>query len=397
MKITLLTSRYPHVTRTFVFEPARWIEDQGHQVSVIASRRSSLGDSFAVPIPSLTVESPLFGEVVSGARRPLRFLRNLRRARALDGSAGLSATRIARLATLSEVAGADHLLAHFGPFGLRWLPVAAAARRRFSVFFHGYDCSGYPKKRPGVYQRLFASGAGLLTNSEHTKRRLVELGAPAGRVGVVRLASDPAFRRASRSPRTVPRRILTIGRMVPKKGIDDSLEAFARSRRAAPEEWCYEVIGEGPSRAELESLVAKHGLQESVELRGFVGRSEVLESLATASLFVLASKTAPSGDSEGTPVSIMEAATLGVPVVSTRHAGIPELLPPEAEREGFLVPEADVEALTAAITQLMRDADLRRRWGEACRSFARSRHSPERHARDLVAALDRYGQVPKLE
>jgi colanic acid/amylovoran biosynthesis glycosyltransferase len=397
MKITILTAKYPHVTRTFVFEPVRWIEAQGHQVSVIASQRTSLADTYAAPVPSLTVESPGRGDLAVGARHPLRFLRNLGRARAVDGWATLSTTRIAQLATLPAVAGADHLLAHFGPFGLRWLPVAAAARRRFSVFFHGYDCSGYPKKWPGVYEQLFTSGAGLLTNSDHTRSRLVELGAPPDRVGVVRLAADPAFRRASRSPCTIPRRILTIGRLVPKKGIDDSLEAFARSRRATPEEWRYEVIGEGRARGELESLVEKHGLQASVELRGFVGRSEVLESLSAASLFVLASKTAPSGDSEGTPVSIMEAATLGVPVVSTLHAGIPELLPPQAEREGFLVREGDVEALTTAITRLMRDSGLRQQWGEACRSFALSHYSPERHARNLVAALEQYARVPTLE
>jgi glycosyltransferase involved in cell wall biosynthesis len=93
----------------------------------------------------------------------------------------------------------------------------------------------------------------------------------------------------------------------------------------------------------------------------------------------------------------MEAATLGVPVVSTRHAGIPELLPPEAEREGFLVREGDVGALSAAITRLMGDPALRQRWGEACRSFAFSHYSPQRHARDLVAALEQYGRVPRLE
>ena len=398
MKIAILTSRYPHVTRTFVFEPVRWIEDQGHQVWVIASRRGSLQSSLPAPASSVTLESlPLGGEVMAGARHPLRFLRNLRRARALGRRARPSATRIARLATLPEIAGADHLLAHFGPVGLRWLPVAAVARRRFSVFFHGYDCSSYPRKRPGVYQRLFASGAGILTNGEHTRSLLLELGAPPDRVGVVRLAADPAFRHASWSPCTGPRRVLTIGRLVQKKGIDDSLEAFARSSRAISEEWRYQVIGDGPLRGELTALVERHGLQGSVELRGFAGRSEVLESLAAASLFVLASKTAPTGDSEGTPVSIMEAATLGVPVVSTRHAGIPELLPPEAEREGFLVREGDVGALSAAITRLMGDPELRQRWGEACRSFAFSHYSPQRHARDLVAALEQYGRVPRLE
>lgn len=396
MKITILAAEYPSVTRTFVFEPVRWIENQGHQVSVIAHRRRARRDPGAAPIPSLAVKSPRAGARVARARHPLRFLRNLIRARALGGGAGLSSTRIAQLATLSAVARADHLLAHFGPFGLQWLPVAAAARRRFSVFFHGYDCSSYPKRRPGVYAQLFASGAGILTNSAHTKSRLVDLGAPAERVGVVRLAADPAFRSASRSPCTTPRRIVTIGRLVPKKGIDDSLEAFSRSRQATPEEWHYEVIGEGPARAELESLVEKRGLRTSVSLRGFLGRSQVLEALAAASIFVLASKTAPSGDSEGTPVSIVEAATLGLPVVSTRHAGIPELLPPEAEAEGFLVREGDVEALTAAITHLMRDSELRRKWGEACRRFALCHHSPERHARDLVAALEQYGKIPRL-
>lgn len=399
MKITILTSRYPDVTKTFVSEPVRWLENQGHRVSVIASHRSPRRDVEAAVAPARTAELAASTKVAAGARHPLRYLRNLRRARALDGRRKrLSASRIAQLATLPEVAGADHLLAHFGPVGLKWLPVAAVARRPLSVFFHGYDGSSYPRKRPGVYDELFASRAGILTHSDYMKGRLIGLGAPPSGIGVVRLSADSAFLRACRSPRaTTPRRVVTIGRLVEKKGIDDSLEAFARSRTACSEDWRYEVIGEGGARGELESLVDRLGLKADVALRGFVGRSDVFDSLSAASLFILASKTAASGDSEGTPVSIMEAATLGVPIVSTRHAGIPELLPPEAEREGFLVREGDVGALTAAITRLMRDAKLRKRWGEACRAFALAHHSPERHARDLVAALERYGRVPRLK
>ena len=104
-------------------------------------------------------------------------------------------------------------------------------------------------------------------------------------------------------------------------------------------------------------------------------------------MFVLASRTASDGDTEGTPVAAIEAATYGVPVVATRHAGLPEVLPADAAARGYLVAEGDVQALADAIVRLASSLEERRAWGQACLSFARARTDESREAHDLATAL----------
>jgi glycosyltransferase involved in cell wall biosynthesis len=147
--------------------------------------------------------------------------------------------------------------------------------------------------------------------------------------------------------------------------------------------------------AELQALAATLGIRESVEFSGYLSRPETLAALREASIFVLASRTAVSGDTEGTPISILEAASIGVPVVSTVHAGIPETLPSEAAREGWIVAEGDVPALAAALTRLA-SQEARRDWGDRCRALVRTRHSPDAHINGTIAALERFARVPCL-
>jgi colanic acid/amylovoran biosynthesis glycosyltransferase len=119
-------------------------------------------------------------------------------------------------------------------------------------------------------------------------------------------------------------------------------------------------------------------------------------ALREASLFVLASKVDGSGNTEGTPVSIMEAATLGIPVLATHHAGIPEVLPPDALAHGFLVPEGDVPALTAVLSRLGSSETMRADWGAACARHARATYSAGAFTATLVATLEAKARIPRL-
>jgi glycosyltransferase involved in cell wall biosynthesis len=121
-----------------------------------------------------------------------------------------------------------------------------------------------------------------------------------------------------------------------------------------------------------------------------------MTALREASLFVLASKEDDSGDTEGTPVAVMEAATLGIPVVATRHAGIPEVLPAGALVRGFLVPEGDVPALAAALARLGSSEKTRADWGAACARHARATYSAGEFTATLVATLEAKARIPHL-
>jgi colanic acid/amylovoran biosynthesis glycosyltransferase len=397
MRICFVVENYPTVTETFVYEAVTWLERAGHRVAVVAAARENLpvGDGFKPACCTLdapgrrkVIVQALLKEPWAVATTAAR-LSGVRRRRRFWFSYAVAG------ALLDEVRRADVVVAHFGPTGQAWLPVASLTRRRFAVYFHGYDVGAVLHRNPDAYADLFASGAALLTNSEYMKGRLRDAGAPEERLAVVRLGVHPGLTETS-SRLAVPRRLLTIARLVPKKGIEDSIHAFAAARPHLGPDWSYHIVGDGPLRPSLERLVKQEGLEPWIRFYGFLPRSDTLTALREASLFVLASKVDQSGNTEGTPVALIEAATLGIPVVATRHAGIPEILPPDAMARGFLVSEGDVPALTSVLARLGSSGAMRAEWGAACARHARAIYSAGAFTATLVATLEAKARIPRL-
>jgi colanic acid/amylovoran biosynthesis glycosyltransferase len=395
VRLCVLAETYPSTTQTFVYEPVAWLREAGHDVRVIATTREEIPGTPPGAHPSELVPPWIArGEKLRRlAAAPARSLAALAGALRWRGRSTWTVAELVVRASLPALADADQVLAHFGHMGASWLPAVGAAGRPYAVYFHGFDATAYLRERPGAYADLVASGAGALTNSRYLQGVLERIGFPTARIGVVPLAAAGDLATAA-PPLLESRCLLTIARLVPKKGVADSLRAFAAAQPALQGRWRYRIVGDGPLRAELESLTAALGVASLVEFTGFLPRDATLAALREASGFVLASRTAESGDTEGTPVSIIEAATLGLPVVSTRHAGIPELLPPEAGALGYLVAEGDVAGLAVALGRLA-DPVERRRWGGACRALGRARHSPAAHVAALTDALARLAAVPR--
>jgi colanic acid/amylovoran biosynthesis glycosyltransferase len=174
---------------------------------------------------------------------------------------------------------------------------------------------------------------------------------------------------------------LTVGRLVEKKGLEYAVRAVALARRTCPN-LRYEIIGDGPLRPALGELVDKLNLAPIVSLLGAADCDFVRRKMAATDLFMLPSVTANDGDQEGIPVSLMEAQACGLPVLSTRHSGIPELV---ADGEsGFLVAERDVEALASRLTYLIEHPESWPRMGRAGRTIVESRFNIEALNRDLL-------------
>ena len=397
MRICFAVETYPSVTQTFVYEPVDWLERAGHHVAVVAAVREELPGADGLGLASCTLDPRGRRRVIALAllKRPWATAGMLVRLLRIRLRRRFWFSFVMAGALLEQVRLADVVVAHFGPTGLLWLPVASLARRRFAVYFHGYDVGAVLRRDPHAYADLFASGAALLTNSEYLKSRLMEAGAPEERVAVVRLGVHPDLA-GTPGRKATAGRMLTIARLVPKKGIEDSIRAFAAARPHLRPDWSYQIVGDGPLRPSLERLVEEERLGAWISFRGFLSRSETLTALREASLFVLASKADDSGDTEGTPVAVMEAATLGVPVVATRHAGIPEVLPADAPARGFLVPEGNVPALTAALTLLGSSEQMRAEWGAACSGHARATYSAAAFTATLVATLEARARIPRL-
>jgi colanic acid/amylovoran biosynthesis glycosyltransferase len=223
-------------------------------------------------------------------------------------------------------------------------PVVAAIR--------GSDITRYVATRGHrVYARVLRRIALLLPVSQSFARRVIELGAPPSRVVVHGTGIDLRHWRfrARRIESFEPLRLVTVGRLVEKKGIAYVLDALRRLSEAGVSA-SYEVVGDGPLRATLENQRDRLGLGDRVRFLGWATANQVREALERSHVLVAASLVARDGDEEGIPNVLKEAMASGMPVVATRHGGIPELV--EDEVSGFLVPERDPEALADRLAQL---------------------------------------------
>lgn len=164
-------------------------------------------------------------------------------------------------------------------------------------------------------------------------------------------SSDPA-----------PPRLLAVGQLKEKKGYAVLLDACAALMRDGRVFTCT-IVGEGPDRADLERRIAELGLESVVELTGALGHDAVMTAYQQASVFVLPCLTTADGDRDGIPNVIIEAMASGLPVVSTRHSGVPEAV--DHGVTGLLVAPGDAVELTAALAEVLDDAGLRRRLGTA--------------------------------
>ena len=184
---------------------------------------------------------------------------------------------------------------------------------------------------------------------------------------------------------STPPLIVTVGRLIPKKGFSDLIRACSFLAERDKSFQC-EIIGEGPLEDELRAQIERLGLQERVVLSGAKPQSQIRRRLSAASVFVLASVIDPDGGMDNLPTVIMEAMATGLPVVSTNVGGIPEMV--IQNETGFVVPPGDVAALAGAIDRLSDDISVGRRFGERGFQQASELFSIKQNVRELCVLID---------
>jgi len=269
--------------------------------------------------------------------------------------AGLVPDRLLRWAR-----GHDVRIVHaqFGRGGALALPIARALGVPLVVTFHGGDASKRSHFRRSwpfstIFQRrwpdLQREASRFLCVSGFVRRLLLERGVREDLLSVHHLGVEmPPMPPATRKRGN---RLLCVGRLVPKKGFGDAIAALAAAR-ARGRELALDVIGDGPLRAEL----AAAATGQPVRFLGWLQPDQVAAAMADALALLVPSRVAASGDAEGLPTVVLEAQARGLPVIATRHAGIPEAVSHDAT--GLLVPEGDVAALADAIVRLAGDEQL---------------------------------------
>jgi colanic acid/amylovoran biosynthesis glycosyltransferase len=240
------------------------------------------------------------------------------------------------------------IYARFGKGGVQMLPLKRMTNLPMVTSFHGADVSKQIVKKEDYaasLPELFLKGDMFTVVCEHMRTRLITLGCPANKITVLKsgieLGKFPFQPKVSANTDEI--RLLSVGRLIEKKGMNILIQAFAQIAEKYPNSKLT-IIGEGKERKNLETLIKNLHLHDKVVLIGKRSHLEVREHLMDCDLFCIASLTGSDGNVEGIPNVIMEAMAMGRVVVSTEHAGIPELV--IHGETGLLVPEQDVVALS---------------------------------------------------
>ncbi|MHA6326933.1 glycosyltransferase [Roseivivax sp. CAU 1753] len=375
-RVAYLTGHYPRASHTFIEREVAGLRALGHDVRTCSIRRTAASDLSG---PDQSAEQDRTWHVIEAARSPARLigahLHYLRRApkrwvRALGLALRTSADgpramlwqvfyflEAAVLARHLEDQGVAHLHNHLASQSCNVaLLTSALSGIPYSFTIHGPDTFfEAPRWHLGTKARHAAFVACI---SHFARSQLMCFADPADwdKLRIVHCGITPEEYRSGAFQGT---RLLFVGRLVGVKGPRLLLDALLRLSTAHPDA-TLTYVGDGPDRAALEARVQAAGLGDRVRFLGFRPPSEVASALAEADVFCLPSFA------EGVPVVLMEAMAAERVVVSTRIAGIPELI--EDGVTGRLVPPGDLDALTQALSECLSDADASRNMGRAARA-----------------------------
>ena len=279
----------------------------------------------------------------------------------------------------------DVVLAEYGPTGVVVLNACLRSATPLVAHFHGYDAyqTETVDRMREAYVRLFGGADRIIAVSKHMVGQLLELGAPAERVVYNPYGVDIDVFRAG-SPGAADPTLIALGRFVEKKAPTLTLKAFAQVHRQEPNSRLV-MLGEGPLRDACVELARELGIEDSVSFPGSIDHDGVVDWMRRARCFVQHSRRAADGDSEGTPLAVIEASSCGLPVVSTRHAGIVEAVRDGVS--GFLVDEGDIEGMAEYLLRLVRDPELAATMGAAGRQHVEANYSSDKSLGRLRSVL----------
>lgn len=371
MHIAVYSPVFVRPTETFVYDTTTALAASGVRVSVLAAAREMADQRPFQPV--YLVPSP-------GKLNPRRVVRRILRP-FLGRPPGGEQQAVQRNAIRRHLQriSPDVILATYGPSGVLLGPLAQELNIPMIVSFHGVDASSLARDPAWRrrYRELFQIASAVTGPSNYVRNKLIDLGCPEDRAYVLhngirtdRIRFSPPVKRFDRKEI----RFLFVGRLTEKKDPITLLRSFARAQKSLlPTKIKLTIAGDGPLRAEVESEITALRIADSVNLLGRRTHDEVIQLYQSAHIYAQHSATAPNGDEEGLPVSITEALAAGLPVVSTRHSGIPEVV--IDGKSGLLVDEKDTQGMAEAMVKLARDPAQWDLFGAAGRKILESEFS----------------------
>ena len=364
MRVAFILVRFPLLSETFILNQIVGVIDRGHEVDIYtyklgdtsnmhpAVEKYRLLDRTYHVVPTISVNY---------------FLRGLK---------GL----------IQLLSPYDIIHCQYGPLGqkvmlLRHLGIL---KGKLITSFRGFDISRYIQQYgSNVYSQLFEQGDLFLTACENFKHQLLKLGCNEKKAIVLRSGIDcDKFAFAPRRPDPDGRiRIVSTGRLVEKKGIEYGIRAVAKLAKMN-QNLEYLIVGDGPLRENLQRLIQELDVSDTVKLLGWKQQQEVVDILDKAHILIAPSVTAKNGDREGIPNVLKEAMAMGLPVIGTRHSGVPELV--QDGITGCLVPERDADALAEKLSYLIENPQLWMQMGRSGRKLVEDDYDSNKLNDELV-------------
>lgn len=402
LHLAYLLARHPQANTTFVNGEIAALANEVARLSIYAMSRTGESDPGPGGIPaSVAVNwAPGWRETAFWAR----CVSALRNGPTLMGEVALlfrgsgSPRQFARVAYTAAQAATmlrcfagglpnQHIHAHFaGRAAIAAHVINQLSGTPYTMTVHAYDVF---MRNPQL--AALVRGALLTVAISEASRREVLARVPRldpASIKVIRVGVPTAELGRLRAPRERrngdPLRIVSAGNLVAKKGMDRTIDAVARLR-AAGRDVELEIIGEGPLRANLDRQVRELGAGSFVRTVGSKPPTATRTAIANADMFVLACQRADDGDVDGIPVVLMEAMAAGVPTVSTRISGIPELI--EDRHSGRLAEPGDPASLASVIAAVADDSDAAERMALAGREKVRNEFDQATNAHRLLDAI----------
>lgn len=279
----------------------------------------------------------------------------------------------------------DVVLAQYGPAGVELMDICNKANVSLIVHFHGFDASekdtlSYYEK---AYQRMFVEAKKIIAVSQAMKAKLISLGCAEDKIALITYGPNAVF--FENEPKFISNTFFAIGRFVDKKAPYLTLMAFYEVLKEFPEAKL-KMAGSGELLNTCKNMVKAWNIQDSVTFLGIIKPEQTRLEMENSLAFVQHSVIADNGDSEGTPVAVLEAQAAALPVIATYHAGIPDVV--INNETGFLVKETDIIAMKDAMIKVISNKELAKELGAKGRERIKKEFTMDSYINKLRAVLN---------
>lgn len=278
----------------------------------------------------------------------------------------------------------DVVLVEYGIHAHKVLPIIKMAKLPMVVHFHGFDASVPDAiERCNNYEEVFKYATKVIVVSTLMKQMLIDLGCSKEKIVYTPCGPRPEF--ANIEPTFTNQQFMAVGRFVDKKAPYYTLMAFKKVVDKYPDAQ-FKMAGDGPLLNTCENLVRQFKLEHNVQFLGVISSEELKQEFARSMAFVQHSVRASNGDMEGTPVSIMEAGLAGLSVISTKHAGIPDVI--IHNETGLLCEEHDLDAMAKHMIQILDNPSLAKELGAKNKERINEHFSLDKHLSEVQNAIN---------